>query len=150
MTFATLTRFAYGPDVTLGVLAVPADLGLAGLALYTAEDAWRDNQRHLSCIPDGEYEVRPRRYNRGGYDAFGLQDVPGRTDILIHKGNSDEHVEGCIVVGRWLACLPGLGLSVARSAEAFGALYRRLGGHVWRLRIRPAEGLPGARLNGGA
>ena len=146
MTRATLTRFTSGPDVTLGLLYLPGDAERAKVLCYTAEDAWRSNARHLSCIPDGDYRVVPRRYHRGGYDAWEVVDVPGRSDILIHRGNSDEHVEGCIVVGRWLACLPGLGLSVARSAEAFGALWLREGGREWRLSIRPAEGLPGARL----
>lgn len=139
MIRATLTRFSYGPEVTLGLLVIPG-----ARVIYTAEDAWRDNRSHVSCIPDGEYDVVPARYHRGGYDAWEILNVPDRSLIKIHRGNSDEHVEGCIVVGEWLACIPGLGLSVARSSEAFTRLYLLLGGQRWRLSIRPADSLPGA------
>ena len=143
MTKGVLTRFSYGPQVTIGTLIIP---GLGHL--FTAEDAWNDNQRRVSCIPDGEYDVVPSRFNRGNYDAWEIINVPGRSLIKIHRGNSDEHVQGCIVVGEWLDCIPGLGLSVASSARAFSRLYSLLGGQRWRLSIRPADGLPGAAWQG--
>lgn len=139
MTRGVLTRFTYGPEVTLGLLVVPGER-----IFYTAEDAWRDNERMISCIPDGEYDVVPRRFNRGGYDAWEIINVPDRSQILIHKGNSDENVTGCIVVGEWLGVIPSLGISVVRSGQAFSRLYSLLGGQRWRLSIRPADGLPGA------
>jgi len=140
MTRATLTRFSYGPDSTLGLLVVP---GLA--PIYTIEDAWRDNARNISCIPDGDYEVVPSRFNKRGYDAWEILGVPSRTLIKIHIGVHAEHVQGCVIVGEWLTCVAGK-ISLARSQQAFGRLYALLGGQRWRLSIRPAEGLPGARL----
>lgn len=131
-----LERVEYLADVTLGILRV------AGLELCTAEDAWRDNQPFVSCIPEGTYVVVPRRFNRGQYDAWEVTRVPGRSLILIHRGNSDEHVQGCIVVGLRFGELAGLGASVLDSAEAFGRLYERLGGLTWTLTIEPAPGLP--------
>lgn len=87
-------RFAYCPWGTYGQIALPGD----GV-VFTAEEAWRDNADGVSCIPDGVYIVRPDRYNAGGYDALEVQGVPGRDEILFHKGNHAGHVDGCIVVG---------------------------------------------------
>lgn len=72
----------------------------------TAEDPWRDNRRGESCIPEGDDYVLVRsRFNRGGYDCFEilrsgrLPIAGGRTLVKIHKGNSSDDVEGCIVLG---------------------------------------------------
>lgn len=75
----------------------------------TGELPWRDNAPNVSCIPPGTYRVEWRRSSRFG-ECYHLRDVPGRSAILIHKGNycgdkaagfrSD--VEGCILIGKSL------------------------------------------------
>jgi hypothetical protein len=98
---ATLTRLATGDQGTFGVLR------LGSFDCWTAEPPWRDNERSVSCIPQGTYEVRPRyspRYKRHLH----VLNVPGRSMILIHCGNlaGDKtkgfktHSSGCILVGR--------------------------------------------------
>ena len=49
----------------------------------------RGNQCNLSCILAGVYQVRylPRSGSGRYRDVYHLQDVPGRTGILIHAGN---------------------------------------------------------------
>lgn len=62
----------------------------------TIELPWKENQRQVSCIPEGRYELRRRYTPKFGYH-FLLREVPGRSNILIHAFN-DAMAEsrGCI------------------------------------------------------
>lgn len=42
------------------------------------------------------------RFNRGGYPAYEIEDIPGRSLIKIHVGNTIDDVIGCIAPGRHL------------------------------------------------
>jgi hypothetical protein len=65
----------------------------------TLERPWVNNARNVSCIPTGEYKVVPHNGARFK-NCYRLEDVPGRTAILIHKGNRIKDTEGCILVGQ--------------------------------------------------
>lgn len=106
----------------------------SGFRLWTAEQPWAGNAVGRSCIPDGTYRCRPRRYFAGGYDAIEVVDVPGRTNILFHRGNKPSDVRGCIVPGVKTGALAGE-WAVLGSAEAFAALMVELGGREWSLTI---------------
>jgi len=67
--------------------------------LHTMEEDWKDNKPSISCIPDGKYRLHRTVYHRGGYPAYEIMDVPGRSRILIHVANTEENVKGCIGVG---------------------------------------------------
>lgn len=140
----TLTRFFYGPDTTLGLLELKN-----GRILYALEDPWLNNQPNLSCIPDGLYRCVPRRYYRGGYDAWEITGVPGRDLILFHKGNKADDVTGCIVVGTRIVALSAGVLGVYPSAPAFEEMHRQLGElPEWWVRILPFGQMAGATLGG--
>lgn len=81
----------YLKDRTNGVLLTPA-----GLKLTTLERPYLDNQRNISCIPEGTYEVR--RDRTGRFTWFAVQNVPNRTAIEFHEGTKPEHSEGCILM----------------------------------------------------
>jgi hypothetical protein len=66
----------------------------------TLEDPWNDNETGISCIPVGTYRAVRRVRPSNGQEAFYLEDVPGRTAILIHTGNTIKDTEGCILLGR--------------------------------------------------
>ena len=68
------------------------------LQLYTLELPDLGNQQNISCIPEGEYEAH-RIYSPKFGKCFHIQDVPGRSEILIHKGNYNKDTHGCILVG---------------------------------------------------
>lgn len=59
---------------------------------------WRDNQRRISCIPAGIYKARKHKSPRFGWSLW-LQDVPGRSEILIHPANKVTQLLGCIAPG---------------------------------------------------
>ena len=69
----------------------------------TLENPWLDNQRNISCIPEGEYPVRlryPRESPTREYLHLLIQDVPNRDYILFHRGNFPKDTRGCILVGQ--------------------------------------------------
>ena len=68
----------------------------------TLENPWLDNQRNISCIPEGEYPVRirlPRESATRDYMHLLVKDVPERDYILFHIGNTAKDTSGCILVG---------------------------------------------------
>lgn len=63
---------------------------------FTIELPWRNNQRHISCIPEGVYPLALRFSERHHYH-LQVKDVPGRSLILIHKANDAlKDLQGCI------------------------------------------------------
>ena len=68
----------------------------------TLENPWVDNQRNISCIPEGVYPVRlrlPRESATRDYLHLLVQEVPNRDFILVHRGNFPSQTQGCILVG---------------------------------------------------
>lgn len=110
-----LRRFCYAPEGTFGRLLIGNQL------MYSVERPWRDNRPFESCIPVGEYVLTLGRYHRGGYDAYELLDVPGRSLIKVHKGNIPEDLAGCIAPGAALGALHGK-WAVLSSGAAFDRL----------------------------
>lgn len=122
----TLRRFCYSPLGTFGKLT--DDLG--DFFSYTVEEVWNDNRPSIpgkqsgSCIPEGIYICR-----RGDFpthkDTFEVTNVPNRTAILIHPGNTINHVEGCIAPGNKLGVSDNT-WAVLESRDA----YERLKSHL--------------------
>jgi hypothetical protein len=56
------------------------------------------NQQNVSCIPEGKYDVAKIYSPKKGM-SFLLYDVPGRSSIMIHKGNYNSDTQGCILPG---------------------------------------------------
>lgn len=88
--------------VTLGRLFNPND----DHGWQTLERPWKDNQKTISCIPDGIYVAELDMYYGGDgvggnqdYPAYELRNVPNRTEIKIHIGNYVRNVVGCIALG---------------------------------------------------
>lgn len=64
----------------------------------TLELAWHDNAKGASCIPNGVYQVI-KRYSEKHKDHYQISNVPDRDFILIHKGNFNYEIRGCVLVG---------------------------------------------------
>jgi hypothetical protein len=68
----------------------------------TLENPYINNERSISCIPEGEYKVRLRLARESAtrdYLHLLVKDVPNRDWILFHRGNSAKDTSGCILVG---------------------------------------------------
>ncbi|QSS96348.1 DUF5675 family protein [Psychroflexus sp. ALD_RP9] len=63
---------------------------------FTIELPWVRNQRNISAIPDGVYELK-MRYSAKFKWHLQLDDVPNRSWILMHPANdASTELEGCI------------------------------------------------------
>lgn len=86
----TLNRVCY-PTGSNGTLLVNGRL-----LCHTIELPWKNNQRKVSCIPDGAYPVKKRWSLRIGWHLH-VRDVPGRDYILVHAfNNALMESQGCI------------------------------------------------------
>lgn len=96
-----LVERTYHASGTHGVLTFADDT-----RFYTLERAWVNNERRISCIPEGIYKLVMRyspivqRTSGGeytsGYEITGVKD---RDLIMIHVGNYVKDTEGCLLVG---------------------------------------------------
>lgn len=149
-----LVRFAYFPNRTVGFLTFGA------ITLATIEEPWiadcdgpggqrRESGKPESCIPDGTYHLRP--WNSAKFpntyslvnDALGVYAqnalIPpgqrwGRSEILIHTGNTLSDTLGCILVGLHHAQEHS---AVMSSRIAMDRLRAVLGKDTHSLTIRP-------------
>ena len=81
----------YFPEGTQGVLEWNGTL-----VCYTIELPWLNNQRRISCIPEGEYILQQRFSPKFGWHLH-LINVLGRDLILIHPANdAKKELLGCI------------------------------------------------------
>lgn len=91
---------------------------------WTLEPPEYGNIKKVSCIPAGCYEccriVSPRFTT-----TYQVQGVPGRSEILFHRGNVVDHTEGCIILGEKLGNLRG-DRAVLNSGNTFTKFLNRL------------------------
>lgn len=64
----------------------------------TLELPWKDNQKNISCIPEGKYKVIKRENERFNKH-FLFQDVPNRDYICLYAGNYISQTHGGILAG---------------------------------------------------
>ena len=92
-----LIRDTFSKNSVIGELFINGEL-----ICDTLENPWQDNQRNISCIPEGEYPVRLRLARESAsrdYLHLLVQEVPNRDWILFHRGNTAKDTSGCILVG---------------------------------------------------
>ena len=100
---------------------------------YSLELPDKDNQRKVSCIPIGKYEILERkeptdmtmRYReRYGWFNFHLclQGVKNRSGIYLHVGNTTKDSYGCILLGQQI----NTELFLSSSRKAFNAFYNKV------------------------
>ena len=107
-----LTR-TYFPEGTNGKLECDGKL-----ICNTIELPWRNNEKRVSCIPEGEYFIE-KRYSVKFKWHLHVLDVPERSFILFHSANdAQKELNGCIAPVTKLSG-PGLGLL---SRQAFDKL----------------------------
>ena len=86
------------PQQTEGVLYVIDDNKII-FDCKTLELPWENNERRISCIPDGNYKCVKRVSKKYGHH-WHVLDVENRSLILIHHGNYNRDTLGCILVGK--------------------------------------------------
>ena len=124
----TLSRFAALPDATLGML-----FWRGKPISFTLEDP----REGRGAIQEGIYPLRWRPVGvwakrfRERYDVPGsleVCDVPGRTAILFHPGNTARDTRGCVLPGvRVDDILSGTPTRVLQSVDALKRVLGRVG-----------------------
>ena len=82
----------------------------------TLEPPDLDNRVNVSNIPPGKYLCQ--RYHSQKYDTFEIAEVPNRTNILFHAGNTKEDTSGCVLLGEYFDKLRG-NRAVLNSGKTF-------------------------------
>ncbi|WP_426065227.1 DUF5675 family protein [Flavobacterium sp. DSP2-3-1] len=83
---------------------------------YTIELPWKDNEKRVSCIPEGKYFIKKRYSNKFKWH-LEVTNVVNRSLILFHPANNASlELNGCIAPVTKLSG-PGLGL-MSRKAYA--------------------------------
>jgi hypothetical protein len=143
-----VTRDPYPADPNAPTMGVVTADGLAG-PVYSLEDPWRDNAPGVSCVPEGDYGLVYVMSNRLGHETPRLLNVPGRSGVLIHGGNTAKDTTGCLLVGR----VRGIDLvSIHACAPAIEAVNRwllralRSGPAVCRIVRAPAPVSPSPEI----
>jgi hypothetical protein len=96
----TLVRFKDDGKRTLGKLFINGQYECC-----TLEDSYRVPKiKGQTRIPFGIYRlelrISPKFSPRYKHEMIWVKDVPNFEYILIHPGNTEDHTEGCILVGR--------------------------------------------------
>lgn len=91
--------------------------------ICTLELPWVANKPRMSCIPPGVYKCHKttNRLTSGGTHipvTFEVDNVPDRSGILFHSGNTSKDTMGCILLGQKFGILDS-SLAVLESREAF-------------------------------
>lgn len=88
----------------------------------TLEPPWLFNLKNKSCIYESTFLVE--KHNSPTYGlCLKIQNVKGRSDILIHWGNYVDNTDGCLLVGRYFKDINGDGMKdVVYSQDTFNKL----------------------------
>jgi len=120
MKIVELVRLEESEQGTIGILKINKVV-----FCFTLEPPDRQNVRNISSIPTQQYICKPYLSERHG-QTFEVMNVPGRSWILFHSGNTVHHTDGCILVGSHQDKLKGdravlnSGATFKRFAEAVG------------------------------
>lgn len=84
---------------SLGVCYIKDESGRIIFKSEAIERGWRNNQRRVSCIPEGEYPVRLEHSNRFRKKLYEIYGVPNRSECKFHAANHARQLNGCIALG---------------------------------------------------
>ncbi len=114
MEVVKIVRVETHPEFgTFGVLTISGTATCVTLEPYS-----RDNAKNVSCIPTGQYICK--RYSSIKHpDTFEITGIEGRSYVLFHAGNVDEHTAGCVLLGSEFGAL-GKDRAILESGKAFG------------------------------
>lgn len=132
---ATLVRDPSEDTGTFGILKI----GM--FSCYSLELPWRNNAQEISCIPPGKYKCRMINSPKFGY-VYEVCEVPNRTHILFHSGNTAGDVSlglksdsnGCILVGNAIGDIDGQ-RALLNSKDALKRFMSEAGGEFFLLSI---------------
>jgi len=137
MKTAVLMRYISGDQGSFGRLVETE----TGLDVKMMELPNRDNEIRMSRIPEGEYLCQAYKSPKFGR-CWLLRNVPGRSAILIHKGNLagdtrkgwKTHSMGCLLPA-WYKGWIGRQMAGLNSTRAFTEIMNKIGHVNFKLKI---------------
>lgn len=108
MNTIIINRYQEEDKQTIGELILKNRDNEEPFTCHTLELPWRANAKNTSRIPEGEYLAVKHVSPKFGACLW-IQEVPNRTEILIHRGNFHKDTLGCILVGKNLTDIDGDG-----------------------------------------
>ena len=111
-----LIRRTYEDKQTLSDCLVFNERNGIALRYKGLELPWKDNKRRVSCIPEGVYEAIIHDSPKFGRCVW-IQNVPDRSEILIHAANYVRQLLGCQAAGKSHIDIDGDGLKDVTSSR---------------------------------
>ena len=109
----------YEPSATIGTVVVGGEV-----LCFSLELPWYGNRKNISCIPEGSYLCK-RSFSPKFGEVYEVSDVYKRSHILIHSGNTEDDIEGCILLGQRVGYLNDK-RAVLDSKNALTQFYREV------------------------
>ena len=129
MKSVIINRFKQDSQATIGMLTIS---DLCHDPIYTLENPLRETAKD-SCIPSGAYLCKP--YSGTKYKGvYIVENVPNRSAILFHWGNTEKDTEGCLLLGNKLGQI-GTMPAVLESKKCFARFKSIMGDSAFKLEI---------------
>ena len=97
-----LKRIEKTEECSIGILSVDGMV-----VCLTLEEPWRNNQQDISCIPPGNYPLKLEFSPSRQRNLWTIKDVPKRTYVRVHTGNTVDDTEGCPLTGTYTGEIKG-------------------------------------------
>lgn len=127
-----LYRHQYLTPEVLGHLMIFEDQSTGGSKMIfeckTLELGWKNNERRISCVPSGFYNLEFEYSPKFDRNLWELKGVPNRSEAKIHVANFFRQIEGCIAVGDMHINIDDDGFpDVRNSKNTLGRLHDAMG-----------------------
>lgn len=99
MKKVVINRFRITKDYSLGHCYIVHPSGESEYVGCSLERGWRNNQKNVSCVPEGTYKLKLEYSPRFRKDLWELYGVPGRSECKFHAANYWRQLNGCIALG---------------------------------------------------
>ena len=99
MKKVVINRFKITSNYSLGHCYIVHPSGDSEYVGCSLERGWKDNQKRVSCVPEGTYPLKLEHSNRFKKDLWELYDVPNRSECKFHAANYWRQLNGCIALG---------------------------------------------------
>lgn len=114
---------------------------------HTLEKPWQGNEPWVSCIPDGNYLIKPTTSPKFGQTYYfesvlgGIVDLTNavRTHCLFHKANHASELHGCVTLGSSVGVIYNKHnkpeFAVLNSRKTINPFLKELNGFDYRFKI---------------
>jgi hypothetical protein len=93
------------------------------------ERGWNNNQKSISCVPEGKYMLRKDWSPSFNMDLWEIYGVQNRSECKFHVSNYSSQLNGCIALGKERVDIDGDGhLDVNYSMDTMKAFHQILKG----------------------